>query len=45
MNDLVRQIAELDLQHQAGKLSRKVYERQRAELKARLTALAKGEKQ
>ncbi len=45
MNDLVRQIAELDMQHQAGKLSRKAYERQRAELKARLTELAKGEKQ
>ncbi|MBL8156392.1 MAG: c-type cytochrome [Anaerolineae bacterium] len=45
MNDLVRQIAELDLQHQEGKLSRKAYERQRAELKARLTVLAKGDKQ
>jgi hypothetical protein len=44
-NDLMKQIADLDVAHKNGKLERKVYERQRAALKAQLTALMKGQKQ
>ncbi|MFN8376404.1 MAG: c-type cytochrome [Anaerolineae bacterium] len=40
-NDLLKQIADLDLQHQEGKLDRKTYEQKRAELKAQLTAQLK----
>jgi hypothetical protein len=42
--DLMKQIADLDIQHRSGKLDKKAYERQRAALKAQLTALMKGEK-
>ncbi|MEZ4670588.1 MAG: c-type cytochrome [Anaerolineae bacterium] len=41
VNALMKQIADLDVQHQAGKLSESKYKRQRAELKAQLTALMK----
>lgn len=40
-NDLVKQIAELDVQHRDGKVSGKVYERKRASLKAQLTTILK----
>ncbi|MCL4247365.1 MAG: c-type cytochrome [Anaerolineae bacterium] len=36
---LIEQIADLDRQHQEGKITRKVYERKRAELKAKLAKL------
>lgn len=41
---LVRQIAELDDEHDAGRLDDESYERQRAALKARLTALMERKK-
>jgi mono/diheme cytochrome c family protein len=43
MSDLMEQIAALDTRHQSGKVNRRVYERQRAALKARLSALMKPE--
>jgi mono/diheme cytochrome c family protein len=39
--ELTRQIAELDIQHQAGKLDKQAYEQRRAALKAQLTLLLK----
>lgn len=39
MNELIRQIAELDAMHQEGRINHDAYQRQRQELKARLTAL------
>ncbi len=38
-NILIRQIAELDAEHDAGKIDDESYEHQRAALKARLAAL------
>ena len=42
---LVRQIAELDAEHDAGRLDDEAYERQRAALKARLATLMERKKQ
>jgi hypothetical protein len=41
---LVRQIAELDAEHEAGRIDDDSHERQRAALKARLTALMERKK-
>ncbi|HVU12142.1 MAG TPA: c-type cytochrome [Phototrophicaceae bacterium] len=45
INILVRQIAELDADHDAGKIADTAYEQQRAALKARLTSLMERKKQ
>ena len=44
INILVRQIAELDADHDAGKIDDDAYEQQRSALKARLAALMERKK-
>jgi hypothetical protein len=39
IDGLIRQIAELDTQHDAGQINHDLYQQQRAILKARLTEL------
>lgn len=44
-NDLMKQIAELDVEHRAGKINDRDYEQRRAALKAVLTAIMKNQGQ
>lgn len=44
IDSLIRQIADLDAQHETGQINHDVYQRQRAELKERLAALLDAQK-
>ncbi|MBL8160422.1 MAG: cytochrome c [Anaerolineae bacterium] len=45
INELVKQIADLDMEHQTGKIAKKIYEKRRIALKAELMRLVKQSEQ